>query len=101
ERPFTDGDRNRMQLGMGVEPRAPRELNPAIPVSIDAIVRRALAIDPERRFPDADELANELERAIRQMADQPVDPYLAGATIVTAADEVTADEVPSAAGFQV
>src|SRR5690606_24418821 len=66
-------------------------LNPAIPASIDALIRRSLAIDPQRRFQDADEMGSELERAMRLMADQPLDPYLAGATIVTATEDDTTE----------
>ena len=91
ERPFTDGDRNRMQLGMGVEPKPPREVNPAVPGSINALILRALSVDPLRRFRDADELATELERAMRMLSDQPVEPYLAGAAIVTAAGDASAE----------
>src|SRR5690606_16547024 len=87
ERPFTDSDRNRMQLGMAVEPKPLREHNPAIPGVIDALIRRCLSIDAQRRFSDADEMAVELERAMRSLADQPVEPYLAGAAIVTASEE--------------
>lgn len=83
ERPFTEEDRNRMQLGMAVEPRAARELNPAIPGSIEAVILRALNTDPQRRYKDADELTAELDRAMRLMADEPVEPYLPAAATVT------------------
>jgi len=42
-------------------PRAPSELNPAIPPTLDAIVLRALAKDPAARYADADELIAALE----------------------------------------
>jgi serine/threonine-protein kinase len=41
---------------VSAEPRPPSELNPAIPLSLDAVVLRALAKDPAARYADADEL---------------------------------------------
>lgn len=96
QRPFTDADRNRIQLGMAVEPKPLREHNSAIPGSIDTLIRKCLELDPQRRFADADELVTELERAVRALADQPVEPYLAGAAIVTATEEDTLQPVPPA-----
>jgi beta-lactam-binding protein with PASTA domain len=43
-------------------PRAPSELNPAIPPSLDAVVLRALAKDPAERYANADELSAALQR---------------------------------------
>jgi eukaryotic-like serine/threonine-protein kinase len=40
---------------VSAEPRAPSELNPAVPVALDAIVLRALAKEPARRYQSADE----------------------------------------------
>ncbi|TCJ15595.1 serine/threonine-protein kinase [Rubrobacter taiwanensis] len=42
-------------------PRPPREVNPAIPPELDAIVRRLLAKDPEERYPSAAALIRDLE----------------------------------------
>ncbi len=42
----------------------PRDVNRAVPASIDAIVRRALEKNPANRFPSAREMALALERAI-------------------------------------
>src|SRR5690606_17740649 len=78
-------DRNRMSLGMPVEPPSVRALNPAVPSSAEAVIRKALAYDPSQRFRDAGEMGEALEQAIRSIADTTVDPYLAGAPIVTAA----------------
>lgn len=85
ERPFSESDRNRMSLGMPVEPPSVRALNPAVPSSAEAVIRKALAYDPSQRFRDAGEMGEALEQAIRSIADTTVDPYLAGAPIVTAA----------------
>ena len=42
-------------------PVPPRQLNPEIPPSLDAVVLRALAKDPARRFADADEFIAALQ----------------------------------------
>jgi serine/threonine-protein kinase len=47
---------------VSAEPRPPSELNPAIPLSLDAVVLRALAKDPAARYADADELIAALQR---------------------------------------
>ena len=48
--------RVRYSLGMPVPPPSPRAHNPAIPGSVDEIVRKALAFDPTERFRDAGEI---------------------------------------------
>lgn len=87
ERPFTESDRNRMSLGMPVDIPSVRSRNPAVPASVDTVIRRALAFDAEQRYADAGEMGSELERAMRSMGDAPLDPYIGGAAIVTAADD--------------
>ncbi|HMD51785.1 MAG TPA: Stk1 family PASTA domain-containing Ser/Thr kinase, partial [Solirubrobacteraceae bacterium] len=47
---------------VSAEPRPPSELNPALPRSLDAVVLRALAKDPTRRYVDAEEFIAVLER---------------------------------------
>jgi eukaryotic-like serine/threonine-protein kinase len=44
-------------------PRPPREIDPAIPMSVEAIVLRALEKEPERRFASMDELGRALAAA--------------------------------------
>ncbi len=65
---------------VSAEPRPPSELNPAIPLSLDAVVLRALAKDPAARYADADELiaALQLEREVL--------PAQTGMTSVMASD---------------
>jgi serine/threonine-protein kinase len=46
---------------VSAEPRAPSELNPALPPSLDAIVLRALAKDPVARYASADEFIAALQ----------------------------------------
>ncbi|HET7274470.1 MAG TPA: tetratricopeptide repeat protein [Longimicrobiaceae bacterium] len=75
QRPFSETDRNRMSLGMPVAPPALRAINPAIPSSVEGIIRKALSFEPAERFPDAAAMAKAIDRALRQLADQPVEPY--------------------------
>jgi eukaryotic-like serine/threonine-protein kinase len=44
-------------------PRPPSELQPGVSAALDAVVLRALAKDPERRFADADEFIAALQQA--------------------------------------
>jgi tRNA A-37 threonylcarbamoyl transferase component Bud32 len=43
-------------------PRSPREVNPEVPESLDALTLKLLAKKPEDRYPSASALANDLER---------------------------------------
>jgi eukaryotic-like serine/threonine-protein kinase len=47
---------------VAAEPTPPSALNPALPVALDAVVLRALAKDPARRYLDADEFIDVLQR---------------------------------------
>jgi serine/threonine-protein kinase len=47
----------------------PSKLNPAVPVQLDAIVRRAMAREPARRYQSAREIADDIDR---WLADEPV-----------------------------
>ncbi len=59
---------------VAAQPRPPREIEPTVPVGLDAIVMRALAKDPAQRFADADEFIATLtrERAALGAASPPV-----------------------------
>lgn len=48
---------------------SPRELNSDIPVGLDAICRKAMAIDPTARYVTACEMADDIER---WLADEPI-----------------------------
>jgi beta-lactam-binding protein with PASTA domain/predicted Ser/Thr protein kinase len=48
---------------VSAEPRPPSELQPGVSAALDAVVLRALAKDPERRFADADEFIAALQQA--------------------------------------
>ncbi|WP_335991750.1 Stk1 family PASTA domain-containing Ser/Thr kinase [Glycomyces sp. MUSA5-2] len=47
------------------EARPPSELNPAIPASVDAVIMKALAKNPENRYHSAGEMREDLIRAAR------------------------------------
>jgi eukaryotic-like serine/threonine-protein kinase len=48
---------------VSAQPHPPSELNPAVPPALDAVVLRALAKDPARRFADAEEFIVALQQA--------------------------------------
>ena len=58
------------------EPPSPRQLNNYIPVDLETICLRCLEKDPQRRFAHAGELAEELQRFVRQepILSRPVGP---------------------------
>src|SRR5829696_3048828 len=53
--------------------RSPREIDPKIPEGIDAIVTKLMSKDPEARYADADELADDLRRVNRGVEPVAVD----------------------------
>ena len=63
------GDLDRLRSGELVEP--PRTRNPSIPVSIDAIVMRALAGEVANRYQRADDVVQDLLRARRDVLMRP------------------------------
>jgi beta-lactam-binding protein with PASTA domain/predicted Ser/Thr protein kinase len=72
-------------------PRAPSELQPGIPASLDAVVLRALAKDPVERYADADELIAALQRERQAL------PVAAGTAVTSAYDgHHTSEHVPAA-----
>lgn len=75
ERPFSEMDRNRISLGMPVDPPSLRSINPAIPTAVEGVIRRALSYDAAERFPDAIALTRDLERARREVGEEPLPPY--------------------------
>jgi eukaryotic-like serine/threonine-protein kinase len=68
---------------VSAEPRAPSELQPGLPPALDAVVLRALAKDPARRFADADEFIAALQQARLELP-------VSAATAVTGAAAGTA-----------
>jgi len=51
---------------------APREIKPSVPKALDAICRRAMALDPSQRYRSALALAGDIER---WLADEPVSAW--------------------------
>jgi serine/threonine protein kinase/Flp pilus assembly protein TadD len=51
------------------EPRAPRQVNRGVPAELETILLKALAKDPAERYATAQELADELERFVK---DEPI-----------------------------
>jgi serine/threonine protein kinase len=50
----------------------PRQLNPQVPHSLEAICLKAMALDPENRYGSARELADDIDR---WMADEPISAF--------------------------
>jgi len=75
-RPFGGASaRELRQAILHQEPPAPRAVNPGVPRDLDAVCRRCLHKDPERRYESTNALALELERWLR---DEPVRARRAG-----------------------
>jgi serine/threonine protein kinase/tetratricopeptide (TPR) repeat protein len=67
---FEGGDQCRLIEQIGhQEPPRPRSLDPQIPRDLETVVLRATEKDPRRRYPSADDLAEDLRRFL---ADEPV-----------------------------
>ncbi|HZU38443.1 MAG TPA: hypothetical protein VFA18_21135 [Gemmataceae bacterium] len=67
---FDDPDRLRLMEQIGRrEPPRPRALNRRIPPDLETIILRATAREPERRYPSAQDLADDLRRFL---ADRPI-----------------------------
>jgi beta-lactam-binding protein with PASTA domain/predicted Ser/Thr protein kinase len=63
---------------VSAHPRPPSALNPAVPPSLDAVVARALEKDPARRYADAEEFIEVLQRERAAL------PASTGAAVLTA-----------------
>ncbi len=79
---------------VSAEPRAPGERQPGVPAALDAVVLRALAKDPARRYADADEFIAALQQA-RQVLPATTGAF---ATTVLAAGEPHAVAPPVGPG---
>lgn len=61
--PAEDDDLLKHQLA-NVEPEKPSALNPGIPVELDAVIYKCLAKDPDARYRNANDLANDLRACL-------------------------------------
>ncbi|MDP6635330.1 MAG: protein kinase [Phycisphaerae bacterium] len=57
---------------IGADLAAPRSIASAVPKPLEAICLKAMAADPDDRYPSAGQLADDVER---YLADQPIDAY--------------------------
>ncbi len=97
QRPYTEGDRARMAIGVDVPLPSLRARNPGVPDDVEAVVRRALADEPEERFQGAGLFADALEGPVRRLADTPEGeavPPLAGMPEAAAAAAPPVPPVP-------
>jgi tetratricopeptide (TPR) repeat protein len=62
EPPFRGTSRMLLVQAVEEEPRPPRRLNEAVPADLETVCLRALAKEPERRYPSAAALAADLRR---------------------------------------
>ena len=58
-----------IQLARSGQWRRPRQINPSVPRSLEAVCRKAMAFNPKDRYSSAGELANDLDR---WLDDEPV-----------------------------
>jgi tRNA A-37 threonylcarbamoyl transferase component Bud32 len=70
ERPFSDREAQ-LRAGRFELPRAPSELRPSLPRSLDALVLRAMAPDPAARFQNADQLTAALLQELVNLGGPP------------------------------
>jgi serine/threonine-protein kinase len=47
--------------------KSPRELNPEIPVNLEVIIKKAMAVDPDKRFKSFSELREQLQTVAREL----------------------------------
>ncbi len=67
--PFTGTRRDQVLAQiLHKEPTAPRKVNPKVPVDLETICLKALEKDPDRRYPTAGALAEDLRRYVNRFA---------------------------------
>ncbi len=92
DRPFNEADRNRMGIGLPVPAPSIRARNPAIPPEVEEVVLRAMASDPEERYPHAGAFAEALDRARRTMGETTLPPYAPPGFIPPGEDRTRVDD---------
>jgi len=66
--PFSGDVRSLVRQHLREAPRPPRELNRGISPQMEAVILRAMAKDPEARYPSATAMLDEIEEGARQKA---------------------------------
>jgi len=75
EKPFTGNSTTIMFKVLHEEPLAPSLLNVALPAAFDAVVKKAMAKNPDDRYQNAQEFAQAIHTTLSAPANQPaVDP---------------------------
>jgi serine/threonine-protein kinase len=90
--PFPGEGPELMYGHLNTPPPAPSRLRPELPPSLDRVVARALAKDPDERYPTATALAESAQQAITD----PHRPHVRAAPAPTMVAPATATAVPSA-----
>ncbi|MHC5024272.1 MAG: protein kinase domain-containing protein [Planctomycetota bacterium] len=65
-RPFSGDSREQVLSAiLSKDPKPPRSINPRVPLDLDTICLKAMEKDPDRRYPTAGEMAEDLEQYLR------------------------------------
>ncbi len=83
---------------VGEPPVPPSRLAPGIPPRLDAIVLRALEKDPERRWPDAETMADALDTYDQPSTRWPEEDPTRGASVASDTRAWTASKAPATNG---
>lgn len=103
EKPFTGEQLTTVLYKIVAEPpRPPQEINPTLPWAVSLVLNRALAKDPEERYPSCTEFIDALERALGTKKDwqagkRMVSEALPTATVGTTMKEHVAARIEEAA----
>jgi serine/threonine protein kinase len=85
-RPFhADSEYSILHAQVSDPPQPLRTIDPGIPAQLEAVVMRALAKNPEDRFPDCESMSRALAGDMAAPAPMPAAPLPAGGTVMSAA----------------
>jgi serine/threonine protein kinase len=71
-----DGDYESIKQTLEFIPRPPSNLNPAVPVPVDALVMKSIAKDPAHRFQDVKEFDREVKHVLASLIPVPGTPIV-------------------------
>jgi serine/threonine protein kinase len=74
EKPFSEAETRRMADGVLLRAPSARQRNPAVPESLDQLLRTTLAVHPYDRFRDARQLGMALAQVTRELGDSWSEP---------------------------